>query len=308
MPDQTRASTISSIACEKRVKLRVRPALLVSLHADPVGPEELLERLHDRAAEPGVPRGVLRVGRVGDQRHASRPSGSVRGFPSAVGLLDRGDRPPERPVRLVVPDADQGVRRRQVQRREEAARSRRATVPPGPRASGRSGSTSRAGSPPSSAPPASDRRCGSCSSREPTDFTSSNSRAYLRLVSSSGPLERNCDALSDQERLHVLQPRVRVVRRTAAAPASRPQARARPRTGTDRSGRHPSAPRSSPRRRPLPPRSRAPSTARRELLPATPRTAPRASSAGPARDARAPGTPPSPPPPPSSRRASPRAR
>ena len=33
MPDQTRASTISSIASEKRVKLRVRPPLLVSVHA-----------------------------------------------------------------------------------------------------------------------------------------------------------------------------------------------------------------------------------------------------------------------------------
>jgi hypothetical protein len=36
MPDQTRASTISSIACEKRVKLRARPALSVSLHATTV--------------------------------------------------------------------------------------------------------------------------------------------------------------------------------------------------------------------------------------------------------------------------------
>src|ERR687898_1585743 len=33
MPDQTRASTISSIACDKLEKLRVRPALLVSLQA-----------------------------------------------------------------------------------------------------------------------------------------------------------------------------------------------------------------------------------------------------------------------------------
>src|SRR5688500_17057091 len=30
---------------------------------------------------------------------------------------------------------------------------------------------------------------------DPSDFTSSNSRAYARLVSDSGPLERNCDAL-----------------------------------------------------------------------------------------------------------------
>ena len=32
IPDQTRASTTSSIACEKRVKLRVRPPLFVSVH------------------------------------------------------------------------------------------------------------------------------------------------------------------------------------------------------------------------------------------------------------------------------------
>ena len=33
MPDQTRASTISSIAWDRRAKLRVSPALLVSLQA-----------------------------------------------------------------------------------------------------------------------------------------------------------------------------------------------------------------------------------------------------------------------------------
>jgi hypothetical protein len=53
MPDHTLASTTSSIACEKRVKLRAGVVRVGP--ADPVRVEELLQRPHERAAEAAVP-------------------------------------------------------------------------------------------------------------------------------------------------------------------------------------------------------------------------------------------------------------
>ena len=104
IPDQTRASMISSIASERRVKLRVRPPLLVSRPADPVRAEEVLQRGDEGAAEAGVAGRVLGVRRRRDQRQPVRVWRRVR-VAVGVRLADRGDRAPEEVLRLVVPDA-----------------------------------------------------------------------------------------------------------------------------------------------------------------------------------------------------------
>src|SRR5438128_1998094 len=65
MPDQTRASTISSIACEKRVQLRVSPALLVSLQATLSVPKKSCSVATIEPLKPACPDGCSGYGGVG---------------------------------------------------------------------------------------------------------------------------------------------------------------------------------------------------------------------------------------------------
>jgi hypothetical protein len=88
MPDHTRASTISWIACEKLEKLRVRPALLVSVQPISSVPKNCWSVLTIEPLSPGVPGRVLRIRRVRDQR---RPVGQrvAIAAPSAIAVIGR---------------------------------------------------------------------------------------------------------------------------------------------------------------------------------------------------------------------------
>src|SRR5438094_3528833 len=93
--------------------------------SDLVCAEEVLERMYECAGVAGVPRWVVGEGRryekrrVADccrwveQRQPCRVGLSVR-VAVSVGLADRGDRPPELPVILVVPTANGGISPSQV--------------------------------------------------------------------------------------------------------------------------------------------------------------------------------------------------
>src|SRR5436190_23833537 len=93
--------------------------------SDFVCAEEVLERMYERTGVAGMPRGVVGEGRryeqrwVADccrwveQRQPCRVGLSVR-VAVSVGLADRGDRPPQLPVILVVPTANGGISPSQV--------------------------------------------------------------------------------------------------------------------------------------------------------------------------------------------------
>src|ERR687897_3954717 len=68
MPDQTRASTISSIACDKLEKLRARPPLLVSLQAISSVPKYCWSVLTIEPLSPVCPDGCSGYGGVGGDR------------------------------------------------------------------------------------------------------------------------------------------------------------------------------------------------------------------------------------------------
>ena len=85
--------------------------------ADPVGAEEVLERVHKRTGRAGVSRGVIGEWRRDQRRRVAdrcrrvkqrqpRWVGHGRGVAVSVGRADRRDRTPELPVVLVVPAAD----------------------------------------------------------------------------------------------------------------------------------------------------------------------------------------------------------
>src|SRR5437588_6121634 len=99
---------------------------------DPVGAEEVLERVRERSGRGGVSRGVVGEWRRNQQRRVAdrccwveqRQPGRVglgRRIAVGVGLANRRDRTPELPVVLVVPAADQGVSPRQVLHRKQAS-------------------------------------------------------------------------------------------------------------------------------------------------------------------------------------------
>src|SRR5882762_2865967 len=72
---------------------------------DPVGAEEVLERVHERSGRAGVARRVADRCRWVEQRQPSGVGLSGR-IAVGVGLANRRDRTPELPVVLVVPAAD----------------------------------------------------------------------------------------------------------------------------------------------------------------------------------------------------------
>ena len=120
IPHQTRASTISSIAWENRVKLRVVPdTTLVALKSIRLLPKNCCRVRTIEPDNPLCPDGCSGYGGVLiSGSHAG--SGVVAGLPSSAASLDRGDRPPEQPMRLVVPNRDDRVGRRGVQHGEHA--------------------------------------------------------------------------------------------------------------------------------------------------------------------------------------------
>ena len=195
----------SSIACEKRVKLRAcRPRSCRSSAILSV-PKNCCSVSTIEPLKPVCPEGCSGYGGVGIS--GSQPgSGSVRGLPSVpasrIAVIGRQNDQ----CALSSQTADQGVRRGQVQHREEASvvDERQAAAPT---AAGRCGSTSPAGSRPSTARPCrSARRVRCCRSPSRASLTSSNSRAYLRLVSAIRPLGAELRRALDQERLHVPEP------------------------------------------------------------------------------------------------------
>ena len=139
------------------------------------------------------------------ERRASSPSRAEQRLPLRIGdrrrvavgvrLTDRGPRPPEVPVVLVVPARDRRVGSREVDHRVE----------PGLVGGVEAGA---AGEVEHEVVPERDRRelpedGGAVSSAvrvvlfsDPSSFTSAKSSAYAALVSAFGPSERNCDGLS----------------------------------------------------------------------------------------------------------------
>src|SRR6266511_4868169 len=109
-------------AVEAPVRTRGRRALVADgREADPVGAEERLQRVRGRSTEAGVTRWMVGEARR-DQRRAGYANGRVEErHPVRVGLggpiavvcrfPNRGDRPPEAPVGLVVPTARSEERR-----------------------------------------------------------------------------------------------------------------------------------------------------------------------------------------------------
>src|SRR5829696_6132003 len=81
MPDQTRASITSSTASDRRVKLRVRPPLLVSLHPTLSVPKKSCSVATNEPLSPACPDGCSVYGGVG-MSGSQAPSFVVLGFPS----------------------------------------------------------------------------------------------------------------------------------------------------------------------------------------------------------------------------------